>query len=99
MEECLKRLSELILLEMERRNLSGIHFADLCGISRNELNYIINRKKRDIKLSTIFQIVENSNIKIEHIFCDCSTEKILNNSVMLVNGKHYKVKLEEYKQR
>ena len=75
MEECLKRLSELILYEMGRKNQSCICFAELCGLSRNELSYIINRKKKDLRLSTIFRIIENSDIKIEDIFCESKTKK------------------------
>lgn len=99
MERYLKRLSELILMEMEKGNLSGICFADLCGISRNELNYIINGKKSDIRLSTIVKICENSNIRIEHIFCDCKTEKIMNNAIVLINGNKFKMEIKEYAEK
>lgn len=68
MEKYLNRLADLILEELGNRNCSCVCFADLCGISRNEMSNIINRKKNDIKLSTILKICENSNIKADDVF-------------------------------
>lgn len=67
-QELLRKLADLILLEMGKRNQTCICFAELCGISRNELSAIINRKKTGITLSTICKICENSNIKVDIFF-------------------------------
>lgn len=96
MNEILNRLADLILCELERRNISCLAFGELCGLSKNQIGYIVNRNKTDIKLSTIVKICENSNIQIEHIFCDCKTEKIMNNAVILINGSKFKMELKEY---
>lgn len=64
MEKYLKILSDEILKEMGRKNQSCIVFAELCGISRNEMSYIINRRKKDLRLSTVVKICENSDITL-----------------------------------
>ncbi len=64
----LNRLADLILVEIGKRGCSCICFVDLCGISRNKMGKIVNRKKTDIKLSIILKICENSEISIEDVF-------------------------------
>lgn len=54
--------------ELDKNNCSCICFAELCGISRNEMSNIINRKKNDIKLSTILKICESSDINADDVF-------------------------------
>ncbi|MCM1325253.1 MAG: helix-turn-helix transcriptional regulator [Bacteroidales bacterium] len=68
MEKYLNRLADLVLEEIGNRNCSCVCFADLCGISRNEMSNIVNRKKNDIKLSTILKICENSQINEDDVF-------------------------------
>lgn len=68
MENYLNRLADLILEEIGKKGCSCVLFADLCGISRNEMSNIVNRKIKDIKLSTILKICENSDIKLKDIF-------------------------------
>lgn len=92
----MKKLSDLIICEMEQKNQSCVQFAELCGIGRNIIGDIVNRKKEDVKLSTIIKICENSNIRIENIFCDCKTEKVMNNAVIIIEGIRYGIELKEY---
>ena len=68
MNEIFDRLSFLIIKELEKRNMSCVIFAELCSISRNEMSHILNRKVKDIKLSTIYKICDNSCITIFDIF-------------------------------
>lgn len=90
MENYLNRLADLILKEIEKRGCSCICFADLCGISRNEMGRIVNRKKTDIKLSTILKICENSEISVENIF-QAESPEIENLEVWVKhNNKLYK---------
>lgn len=97
MKEYLKRLSELILFEIGIKNQSYVCFAELCGLSRNEISDIINLKKRDIRLSTIVSICENSDIRIEDIFSTNLTvdeiESKLKNTYLVISGKKYSVQL------
>ena len=100
MDEYLKRLSELILIEIGKENQSCVCFAELCGISRNEMSAIINQKKKDIRLSTIVNICENSNIRIEDIFSDqernAEIKNRMRNAYIVINGTRFSIELKEY---
>lgn len=87
MEGILNRLANLILEEMERTGRSAKCFADLCGVNRNTLGDVINRKGKDVKLSFIWNICENSDIRISDVFeIECAKEFDIENYV-LTNGK------------
>lgn len=91
-EKILEKLCVEILKELERTNKSYTVFADLCGISRNLMGSIVNRKKTDIKLSTIVKICENSSISLIDIFLfdeEMETEMFLKylNKFYLTDGK------------
>ncbi len=95
MKDYLNRLADLILVEIEKRGCSCICFADLCGISRNEMGKIVNRKKTDIKLSTILKICENSDIDIKDIF-QVKNENLENMEILVrIDGKMYRFKNKE----
>ena len=93
MEEYLRRLSDLILMEIGRKNQSCVCFAELCGISRNEMSDIINQKKKDLRLSTIFRICENSDIKLEDVFLRKKSEP--QETYLLINGEKYLIELHK----
>lgn len=97
MNEILNRLADLIIAELDKRNISCLVFSELCGIAKNQIGEIVNRQKKDIKLSTIVKICENSDIQIEDIFCEKSNEIPLKNAFMIISGKEYKIELKEYK--
>ena len=79
----MNRLADLILREVERKGCSIAVFADICGISRNEIGNIVRRKKKDIYVSTVLRICENSDIRISDVFeIDCSIE-----NYVLTNGR------------
>lgn len=83
----LNRFAELILSEMGRKDCSAKCFAELCGVNRDELGRIINRQKKDIRLSVIWKICENSDIRLSDIFeIECSEEFSIENYI-LTNGK------------
>lgn len=87
MEGILNRLADLILGEMERTGRSATCFAELCGVNRNTLGDVINRKGRDVKLSFIWNICENSEIRISDVFeIECAEEFNIEKFV-LTNGK------------
>ena len=83
--------------ELYGRNISCTLFSELCGIAKNQIGEIVNRQKKDIKLSTIVKICENSDIQIEDIFCDKSNEIPLKNAFMIISGTQYRIELKEYK--
>ena len=93
MDKYLKRLSELILIEIGRKNQSCVCFAELCGISRNEMSEIINQKKKDIRLSTIYNICENSDIRLEDIFTAEKREP--RETFLVMDGERYLVELHK----
>lgn len=66
--EILKRLSELVLSEMESKNLSSKDFSIMCGISEREVSSIKNRERSDVRLSIIAKICENTSITYADIF-------------------------------
>ncbi len=83
----MNRIAELILAEMERKSCSAKCFAELCGINRDELGRIINRQKKDVRLSVVWKICENSEIRFSDIFeIECSEEFNIENYI-LTNGK------------
>ena len=87
MEGILNRLSDLILEEMKRRKCSIRCFAELCGVRPEEMRLIVNCQKKDVKLSIIWKICENSEIRLSDIFeIECSEEFSIENYI-LTNGK------------
>lgn len=81
------RLADLILEEMDKKNCSARCLAELCGVNRNTLRHVINRKEKDIKLSFIWNICENSGIRFSDIFeIECAEEFDIENYI-LTNGK------------
>lgn len=87
MEGILNRFADLILEEMERKGCSAKCFAELCGVNRDELGRIINRQKKDVRLSVVWNICENSEIRFSDIFeIECAEEFDIENYV-LTNGK------------
>ena len=87
MEEILNRLADLILLEMGKKDCSMTCFAELCGIPRNEMGLIVNKKKKDVRLSVIWNICENSEIRFGDVF-DVKYAKEFNiENFVLTNGK------------
>ena len=95
----LEKFCQEILLELERKRITYTAFSDLCGISRKIMADIVNRKKTDIKLSTILKICENSDIRLEDIFSiptDCSIEDALKNAYIVLEGKRYSIELKKY---
>ena len=93
MEEYLKRLSDLILMEIGKKNQSCVCFAELCGISRNEMSAIINQKKKDLRLSTIYNICENSDIRLEDIFT--AKKRKPRETYLVIEGQKYLVELHK----
>lgn len=96
MKEIMERLAILILNEMEKRNQSCLCFSELCGVGKDVVGGIINRKKKDVKLSTIAKICAYSDIRFEDIFSitgDCGVDKIINNAVLSINGSRYSMQL------
>lgn len=87
MEGILNRFAELILAEMERTGRSATRFAELCGVNRNALGDVINRKEKDIKLSFIWRICENSDIRFSDIFEIKCLEEFSIENYILTNGK------------
>lgn len=83
----MNRLADLILEEMRRTGRSATCFAELCGVNRNTLGDVINRKRKDVKLSFIWNICENSEIRISDVFeIKCFVEFDIGNFI-LTNGK------------
>lgn len=86
MEGILNKLADLILLEMDKKDCSMTCFAELCGIPRNEMGLIVNKKKKDVRLSVIWNICENSEIRISDVFeIECAEEFNIENFI-LTNG-------------
>lgn len=87
MEGILNRLADLILAEINKKDCSITCFAELCGIPRNEMGLIVNRKKKDVRLSVIWNICENSEIRISDVFgIECAEEFDIEKFV-LTNGR------------
>lgn len=89
----MNRLAELILAEMERKSCSAKCFAELCGMNRDELGRIINRQKKDIRLSVVWKICENSEIRFSDVFgIECAEEFNIENFVLTDGHAKYALK-------
>lgn len=95
MKKYFEKLSELILMEVNRRNCTFTYFADVCGMSRNELRHIVMREKEDMKLSTIKRICDNSCFEIEDVFEAQPIEEYAKTVTVERNGVKYKIHLEK----
>ena len=100
MDEIMERFSNLILMEMERKNQSCLQFSELCGVGRNIVGDIVNRKKLDVKLSTVVKICENTDINFEDIFSDrernAEIKNRMRNAYIVINGTRFSIELKEY---
>lgn len=93
MNEFMNRLADLILIEIQKRNCSIACFADICGISKNEVGNITTRKKKDIYVSTLLKICENSDIKFSDVFeVNCSEELKIENFILTDGKEKYMLK-------
>lgn len=95
MKKYFERLSELILMEVNRRNCTFTYFADICEISRDELRHIIDCKKDDVKLSTIKKICDNSEFDIEDVFEPRTFEDYISTIIIEKDGVKYKIRVEK----
>lgn len=93
MDEILNRLADLILAEMVKTGKSARCFAELCGVNRDKLGRVINQKDKDVKLSFIWNICENSEIKISDVFeIECSKEFSVENYILTNGYEKYALK-------
>lgn len=89
----MNRLADLILMDMEKRQCSATYFADACGVSKNEIGNITRRKKKDMNISTLLKICENSGISVEDVFgIECSEEFVMENFVLTNGHEKYALK-------
>lgn len=89
----MNRLADLILEEMRRTGRSATCFAELCGVNRNTLGDVINRKGKDIKLSFIWNICENSEIRISDVFeIECKEEFDVEKYILTNGYEKYSLK-------
>lgn len=75
-KDVMEKLSDLILLEIGEKKCTVSSFAINCGISKSEMDKIINKKLNDIKVSTILKIIDNSQICYNDIFEADKTDNI-----------------------
>lgn len=91
----MNNLAELISNEIGKKNLTYSAFADLCGLHRNEISNIISRRKKDILISTIFKICENSEISEEHLFgynIENQVKEEIMHSTFIIGKNRYKLR-------
>lgn len=82
---------------MREKHKSCLTLSELCGVCRNQMGDITSGKKKDIKLSTIARICENTDIKPEQVFGEFKPEDILNGAIITISGDRYKLRLEKQK--
>lgn len=95
MNEIMNRLANLILNEIEKRKCTYSCFADMCGVSLNEIYCLVNKKYSDMRLSTLIKICNNSGIFIADVLGYCSVldaqENIVDNTIITIRGVEYKL--------
>lgn len=87
MEGILNRLADLVLAEMRKRKCSIRCFAELCGVRPEEMRLLVNREKNDVRLSIMWKICENSDIRFSDIFEAECAEEFKIEKYILTNGK------------
>lgn len=100
MEEVLGRLRRLVNLEINNHNYTIKGFAVRCEISYTEMREIVNGQTSDIKLSTICQICNNSNISFADVFVENESDlqRMINKvTILFENTDRYSVKLLRYR--
>lgn len=76
----MSHFADLVIAEIGRMNCNYTYFADVCGLSRREIGNIVSRKTKDVNVSTIIKICENTNITISDIF-GCSNDEIFRSMI------------------
>lgn len=92
MEGILNRLADLVLAEMRKKKCSIRCFAELCGVRPEEMRLLVNREKKDVRISVICKICENSEIRFSDIFeIECAEEFSIKNFVLTDGHQRYKL--------
>lgn len=66
-EDYLKNTRETLIRVMNEKSLSQREVARKCNLHRNEVAYILNGEKRDLKLSTVCAIAEGLGLPISKV--------------------------------
>lgn len=66
-DDYLKNTRETLIRVMNEKSLSQREVARKCNLHRNEVAYILNGEKRDLKLSTISSIAEGLGLPISKV--------------------------------
>lgn len=75
-EDFLKNLADLILAEINRLGCTYLEFANICELSESEIGRILGHRKKDICVSTLLKICENTSITILDLF-QCRDSEVL----------------------
>lgn len=97
LDEVLDRLRACVNREICEKHYTIKGFSVRCGVSYEEMRLIVNGRLKDVRLSTIFQICENSEIQIIDIFYENEVESIVSGMVLLNRGSKYRVRLLRYR--
>ncbi len=63
-ERVVKRLSEILLYEMGKDELTNAEMAERCGISKRKFEEIIYREPKGMLLETFLKICKNAGINV-----------------------------------
>lgn len=86
MKVFMERLSRAVYKELKTRNVSVSAFSDLRGLSRNTVFEILDCKKKEMMLSTLFQLSIGTNIYLPELFgCDRKVGDV----TVEIGGKRY----------
>ena len=73
LEDAMENLRKEMINQISKNDYTLTQYSIICDISCENLQKIISKKSKDIKLSTLLKICKNSNIELEKIF-DYSNE-------------------------
>ncbi len=89
MENCMENLRQQLFRHMSRTGCSMKHMSEECGISLRELNYILDGKKKDIRLSTVVRISEGIRRPVTCLISEEESNKYEN--VMFIHKLHTEI--------
>ncbi|EOS48343.1 hypothetical protein C810_01433 [Lachnospiraceae bacterium A2] len=89
MEQCMENLRHQLLRYMGRTGCSMKRMSQECGISIRELNYILDGKKKDIRLSTVVRISEGIRKPLPCLISEEESKKYEN--IMFIHKLHAEI--------
>ncbi len=88
----MKNVSECILRELGKRNISQSAFADFCGVSARTIENVVEGRNNDIRVSTLAKIAEGIGVPLEYMLAGGTASKNPTITVHCINRELENIK-------